>query len=405
MITGNKVWREIKYWSQAFLLPVYAMSRLIPRSKAIWVFGSTFGRRFADNPKYLYLYISKIYSDTVTAVWVSKNRNITDFLRKKGYKAYYLYSLAGIWHCLRAKVYIYDNYTKDICYTLSGGAVKINVWHGIPLKKIQKDNLFDEVRNPKTSLQKLRWALRRLSDEKPSHYVLTTSHSLVDIFSSAFQTKRVLNCGYPRNDILNSDLIPNVLLPEEDECYSQVKSFQGTIILYMPTFRDSECRIFQLIDLVSFQKVLEDNHMLFCFKLHPKSKLREELKAKIGTGYDNIKFLDPDYDPYPLLKCADCLVTDYSSIYFDYLLMGRKIIFFNYDLEDYQSHSREMYFEYEEVTPGPRVHTQEALIEAIISEDKYQEQREQLKVRMFDADDCCASERLYRKINKIINRE
>ncbi len=404
MITGNKVLREIKYWGQILLLPIYAASHLIPRSKTIWAFGSTFGRRFADNPKYLYLFVSQYYSQFIAAVWITKNRKIAEFLHKRGYKAYYLYSITGIWYSLRSKVYIYDNYTKDICYTLSGGSVKINLWHGIPLKKIQKDNIFDEVRNPSTHRQKLRWILRRLTDEKPSHYVLTTSYNLVSIFSSAFRTQKVLTCGYPRNDILKSRLMPVVLSPEEEDFYSEIKCFQGKTILYMPTFRDSENRILKIIDLVSFQRELEKNQLLFCFKLHPKSRLAEKLKAEIGNGYHNIKVMEPEYDPYPFLKEIDCLVTDYSSVYFDYLLLDRKIIFFDYDLEDYKAHSREMYFDYKEVTPGPKVRTQEALINAIISEDIYQKQRKHLKEKMFNADDCCAGERLYKKINEIINQ-
>ena len=123
-----------KYWGQLLLLPIYWCSFLVPRDRKIWLFGSTFGRRFADNPRYLYLYISqhkKKYG--IRPIWISHNREIVSFLEKNGYEAYYYHSLRGIWYALRGKVYLYDNYSKDINFWQSGGAVKVNLWHGIPV--------------------------------------------------------------------------------------------------------------------------------------------------------------------------------------------------------------------------------------------------------------------------------
>ena len=66
-----------------------------------------------------------------------------------GYESYYYHSVKGIWLALRAKVYFFDNYSKDINFWQSGGAVKINLWHGIGNKRINYDNKFDKVRHPK----------------------------------------------------------------------------------------------------------------------------------------------------------------------------------------------------------------------------------------------------------------
>ena len=130
----------LSYWMQLFLIPIYFLSFLIPRNPKLWLFGSTFGNRFADNPKYFYLYCNQFHKDRknggIRAVWITKQKEIVKLLRKNGYEVYYRYSLKGIWCCLRGKVYIFDNYSKDISFWLSGGAVKINLWHGIPLKKI-----------------------------------------------------------------------------------------------------------------------------------------------------------------------------------------------------------------------------------------------------------------------------
>lgn len=175
---GNKCIERIKYWSQIFLLPVYALSFLIPKNKKIWLFGSSFGYRFAENPRYLYLYTCQNQGDKIQAIWITHNKQIVDFLKKEGYRVYYKYSIKGMWYELRASVYIFDNYSKDISFWLSGGSIKINLWHGSGNKKSNFDNVFDTVRHPKNKYEKWKTFLRRLSDEKPYHYTLTTSEAI-----------------------------------------------------------------------------------------------------------------------------------------------------------------------------------------------------------------------------------
>ena len=156
----------LKYWGQLLLLPLYWLSFLAPRDRRIWLFGSTFGRRFADNPRYLYLYASQHRMELgIRPVWISRNKGIVDFLNENGYEAYRYHSLAGIWYALRGKLYLFDNYSKDINFWQSGGAVKVNLWHGIPLKKIQADNIFDRYRHPQNLWDRWRNFPRNLSDE------------------------------------------------------------------------------------------------------------------------------------------------------------------------------------------------------------------------------------------------
>lgn len=401
----KKIMMEIKYWSQIFLIPLYLLSYIMPRNKKIWVLGSTFGYRFADNPKYFYLYLHQHMRDEVRPIWISRDKAIVQMLRQKDYEAYYLKSFKGVWYCLRAKVYLYDNYSKDISFTLSGGATKINLWHGIPLKKIQKDNKFDKVRNPRNKLEKIRWSLRRMSDEKPSDYVLTTSNFLEPIFSSAFNTKNTLVCGYPRNDFLISNNIDIIMTDDEKHTCNVIenKVKDNKIILYMPTFRDGEHKFFEVISITKFEAFLRKNHFVFFVKLHPKSKLNDRF---MEIQSENIRIINPEQDPYPLLKVVDVLVTDYSSIYFDFLFTNKPIIFFPYDLEEYLMESREMYFDYDEFTPGRKVFVQDELENALIESDKYHDYRERIIQKVFDLERCnTGSENLYRYILKIIHKQ
>lgn len=414
----KKLTKWITYWGQMFLMPLYWCGRLFPRKKGIWLFGSTFGRRFADNPRYFYQYCRKFGKETgIRPIWISHDTEIVKYLSSNGYEAYRYHSWKGIYYALRGKVYLYDNYSKDINFWQSGGGMKVNLWHGIPLKKIQADNKYDKFRHPKNPWERWKNFPRNISDEKPSDWVLTTSEFMKPVFSSAFRTKNVFTCGYPRTDYLISDKIDNLLLPKEQREMDIVTGFQrkygkdsAKIVYYMPTFRDSETKFFEVMDLGRFQKYLEEEHILFCVKLHPKSKLRREFAKIMERGFENVLIIDADSDPYVLLKITDVLITDYSSVYFDFLLLDRPIIFFDYDREEYISQSRELYFDYENMTPGVKAETTEGLMAALQSSmypseeyiRKYAEQRKSIRERIFDTPKEMASPKLAAEIKRVI---
>ena len=405
----KKIIERIRYWGQLLLLPVYWFSFLFPRNRRIWLFGSTFGRRFADNPRYFYLYVNQSEEcRDIRAIWISHNKEIVEFLQQNGYEAYYYHSWKGIWYCLRGKVYLFDNYSKDISFWLSGGATKVNMWHGVPLKKIQHDNVFDRFRHPKNVWEKIQNYPRNLSDEKPSHYVLATSEFMKPIFASAFQTKHVLTTGYPRVDSFAFDHIKNLYTAKEQQLLQQIEQLRqdrdvDTILYYMPTFRDSETQFFDVMNLQTFGEYLQKNHMLFCAKLHPKSKLKKEFEAIQGG---NIVCIDADVDPYVFVPIADVLVTDYSSIYFDYLFTRRPIVYFDYDLREYLEDSREMYFDYEEYTVGMKAENQnqleDALSNTLSDQIENQNKADALLYKMFDEVNQPVSGRLVEEIRQMI---
>lgn len=407
----EKLRERIKYWSQLFLLPMYGFSFLMPRDKHIWVFGSTFGRRFAENPRYLYLYAVQNQKDIIHPVWISHKQEIVDFLQENGYEAYHYHSLRGIWYSLRAGVYLFDNYPKDINFWLSGGAVKVNLWHGVGNKKINYDNKYDKIRHPENLWERWCTWIRRLSDEKPYHYTLATSPVMAEIFSSAFRTDRnhIIEEGYPRNDALfENNFCLAVQMPQEKKAIQRLESYKKEnkkIFFYMPTFRESEKKFLQVMDLARYSEFLENNGYIFVTKLHPKSKLQEQFRQ---FRYSNILNIEADVDAYLLLKYADVLVTDYSSVYSDYMLLNRPVIGFYYDYEEYSTHTREGYFDFEEYMPEIKVRTMDQLQEAmrrVIVEDNCMTKRICARKKMFTNCDGNASERLTDKIMKIIGLE
>ncbi|SFR58783.1 CDP-glycerol glycerophosphotransferase, TagB/SpsB family [Anaeromicropila populeti] len=400
----------LKYWAQLFLLPVYGVSFITPRSKKIWLFGSSFGKRFADNPRYLYLYVSQMESCEERPIWISKDKQIVDFLKQNHLEAYTYRSWKGIYYCLRAGVYLFDNYSKDISFWLSGGAKKINLWHGTGNKKINYDNKFDKLRHPKNNWERFKNFLITISNEKPSHYILATSEMMGDIFSSAFAVPRnhIIVDGYPRNDVLFSQCeIKPVYTKKEEAAVSTIRGLkqQGAyIIFYLPTFRDSEKMFFEAMDLVVFNQFLKDNEMVFITKLHPKSKLKEQFEM---VSYSNIQNMDTDIDTYSVLGFADMLTTDYSSIHTDFLMLNRPSVLFTYDLDEYSKDTRECYFDYDSYMPELRTYTMKEFMDGIASvrnQDNCESGRVELRSKMFSYVDCKASERLVKKIRRIVEK-
>ncbi|MDF2842128.1 MAG: putative glycosyl/glycerophosphate transferase involved in teichoic acid biosynthesis [Herbinix sp.] len=397
----------LKYWLQVFLVPIYWLSFLSPRDKKIWLLGSTFGRRFADNPKYVYLYLNQFQKDNVRAIWITHDKRVCDFLREHEMEVYYYRSLRGIYYCLRGGVYIFDNYSKDISFWLSGGALKVNLWHGTGTKKINHDNKFDLVRHPVNLWQRFRTALRRMSDEKPHHYTLATSSNMANLLSSAFQSTldHMLVVGHPRNDILFPTGLKNILLESEREIGETLKALRSQglkTIFYAPTFRDSETIFFDVMDLEKFNKFLKEHSLVFCTKLHVKSKLRTQFSE---LKYSNIIDIPADVDTYTVLSYADMLVIDYSSIYLDYMMLDRPVVAFPYDYDEYIKNSRECYFDYYEFIPEEVAMNMEELMNGIIKvfeQDECRAKRIERRTYHYDDIDGYSSERLYHAINNII---
>lgn len=405
----DKLKERIKYWSQLLLLPVYGFSFLVPRDKKIWLFGSTFGRRFADNPRYFYLYLCGHPEEEICPVWISHNKEIIEFLNTHGKKAYYYRSLRGIWYCLRAKVYLYDNYSKDISFWLSGGAVKFNLWHGTGNKKANHDNIFDKVRHPKNLWERWKTFPRRLSDEKPYHYTLATSEPLAYITSSAFNTplSHVVIDGYPRNDAMLNDSFSKLCTEAEKDISKRIDMWKADgfkIDFYMPTFRDSESDFFQIMNLPVFDEFLEKEKIKFVVKLHPKSKLKKEFSR---LNYRNIYNVDGNIDPYIFMNKVDVLTSDYSSVYSDFMLLDRPVVAFHYDYEKYHNQTRDEYVPFDEYMPERKAATMDELMAAtleVLQMDTHKTQRKVSRDRMFLYQDAGSAKRLTAKIRHILEQ-
>lgn len=274
-------------------------------------------------------------------------------------------------------------------------------------KKINYDNIHDKVRHPKNLWERFKYFPRRLSDEKPGHYVLATSETMKEIFATAFRVPQnhIILEGYPRNDILFSDADFNIYTEEETKIIELMKVHKEsgkTIYQYYPTFRRSENMWQEAVDTERLDRFLEANNAVLYIKPHPKSFIREQI-SKIN--YKNIISVKPNVDVYAILAMCDVMITDYSSVYSDFLLTKKPSVIFVYDEETYYKDTRECYFDKDEYMPEKKLHTQEELETHMITDCLCEEllsAKEKIKKKMFLYDDGNACRRLTGKIKEIV---
>lgn len=218
-------------------------------------------------------------------------------------------------------------------------------------------------------------------------------------YAEAFRISidKVQATGIPRTDIFFDAKYIKDVREGIYEDYPLLK--QRKVILFAPTYRgiragDAEYD-FQMIDPDKMYEALGDEYV-FVFKWHPatyNNLIREEKEAYNLDKYKNF-FLDLSQarDINDLLLITDIMITDYSSVVFDYLLVNKPIVYYAYDLEDYEG-GRGLYYDYEEYIYGPVARTQEELIEAIKKEDLCPDLREPFRKKFMEACDGRATEK------------
>ena len=396
---------------RAFAAVLVVVSLVVPRSGRIWAFGSWYGGRFADNPKYFFLHCASREREAVHAVWLSMSSTVVRRIRALGFPAYHRLSPRGLWYALRAGVYIFDCRVMDVSSVASSGALKVNLWHGVPLKMIERDipqsnNALAQANHGSPLVRAANKVLRPQLSERYD-YILGTSRATCGRFARAFgvDTSQVINGGYPRTDVLLSrDDGARFRMPEEERVIEKCRAYarEGTrVMLYMPTFRDwrNDADRVIPIDWRALDGLLQAHGgALFC-KLHPNDQARLPDLA----GLSRVHLIPSSVDPYPILRHTDALISDYSSIFFDYLLLDRPLLFYPYDLDDYRTFSRALYDDYDTVTPGPKAYDAAGLERAITTllssygeqSRHYAAERAAVRARFYEHVDDGASARLF----------
>lgn len=260
--------------------------------------------------------------------------------------------------------------------------VNIQFWHGIPLKRM---GIMANNTKRKTDMRNAKlW-------QKNADVVCSSSDLYETLMSAccAIETTKYQKVGFPRLDALKHPALSKAQLLT---ALFKVQDEQAQIAIYMPTFRyemEDEQIMAQIkagnffalpdFDAESLNEALKAKHQYLIVKLHPYEM---QLLGTQTSHYSNIAYLNNDYlfahdyDLYELLGNTDMLITDYSSIYFDYLTLDKPIIFVTNYLRQYEQKRGLLLGPYEEVVPGICVKTQAELLAGLSAPDRKQQKRQ-----------------------------
>ena len=377
----------------------YLVTFLLPKNQNLWVFGAWQGWEYTDNSKYLFEYVCKNHPE-LRAVWLTRDKTTRDLVTERGFEAHLIGSARGFLLRMGSSILVLSYDLSDVgsSFRRPANAKIVSLWHGTPLKKIEFDVPIMSVdENPLFC----RFKLLPLN-KKTSAYdlLIAASEKAKETLASAFRAppETVAVTGYPRTDAFfdltrETTSVMTVL--------NDAKKKRFSIGIYMPTHRlEGQNSIRSLLkDLRAIESQLADMHVLLLVKVHFFHL--QELDS-LTDRLNNVMFVqkrDINQDIYTILPETDFLITDYSSVYFDYLLLNKPIIFAPFDIEHYIETDRALYYNYDDVTPGPKARNWREVVECIedilTKSDAYEDERRRVS-RMFNAyDDGCSSKRVY----------
>lgn len=348
----------------------YPLSFLVPRTGKYLIFGSSNGA-FNDNAKYLYLYANN-HVKTHRPIWITTKRSTVARIRRMGYEVYWVCSPLGIWYALRGKYWFVNSYTSDVLFCLAGTAKIVNLWHGLPWKCIEFGIKKGVLAKRYSKEDKLDVFFHPACFRQPD-YVASGGEMVTDIFAYSFRISKeqCLPCGYPRNYLLRctkEEVLDFIRRYESEQTLALAGKMQSyeKVYVYMPTWRDSQKNLFAKgIDLNALNEVMAEQNALAIMKPHPNTT------KPAHASYSNLVFMDSTADVYTILPLTDVLITDYSSVMFDYPLVPKSsMILYQYDYDEYIT-EREFNFPLDGNIIGRKVTSFEQLL-SVIKEKDYQ---------------------------------
>ncbi len=371
-------------------LVAHRLAYLVPRDDRVWAFGCRGGEGFEGNAKYLFLHVAARDDLDVRPVWVSESAETVAELRRHGFEAYRAGSARGLLALLRARYAFVTGSFTDLPLWPTGGATVVQLWHGVPLKRISADA-------PSFADLSLPERLSRLYVYRQFDRVAVTARRFTDAFRSAFGVgpDRIVPTGYPRNDALFG-AVPGFDVGQDRALHDEIAGVDGPTLAYLPTYRDDGRPAADAVDFAALDEFLGSRGATLLVKFHPFER------PDVDEGeLDNVRLLPPGFDVYPALRHVDALVTDYSSIYFDYLLLDRPVVFYAYDLDEYRA-NHGFYLDYESYAPGPIATDFDGLIDAldgcIDGADGYADERAAVRGEAFDHADGNAAARVVERV-------
>ncbi|TCP19003.1 CDP-glycerol glycerophosphotransferase (TagB/SpsB family) [Scopulibacillus darangshiensis] len=336
---------------------VFKIVAMLPAKKKLVMFESYLGKQYSCNPRALYEYLQENHPE-YQLVWSVDPRYKEQF-EKRNLPYAKRFSVRWLFLMASARYWV-TNSRMPLWIPKPAHTIYLQTWHGTPLKRLASD--MKEVHMPGTTTEDYKRNFYK--ESRNWDYLISPNAYSSEIFHRAFQfDKMMIESGYPRNDFLHNS--------NDQESIDRLKKDMGLplnkkVILYAPTWRDDQFYEkgrykFDLdLDLNEMKEKLGDKYIVI-LRMHYLVAENFDLSPYEGFAYDFSKH----EDIRELYLISDLLITDYSSVFFDYANLKRPMIFYVYDIDSYRDKLRGFYFDFEEKAPGPLVKTTEGVIKSI----------------------------------------
>lgn len=385
----------------------YFLSYLLPKKNKIFLIMT-----HDESPEANVLYTANYFKLKDPNLEIKKlTKKDSDF---KGEKIVILkiikFFIVNPYHIASSKIILMDNIFLAFAYTIFKKNVSVvQLWHGTgTIKKFALDSEKDPIRK-----------LAKKASMRNTHLIIG-SDSMFQIYKSAFgmANEKIFPIGTPRTDLFFDKKFIKFKVDTFYKKYPEL--LNKKIILYAPTFRDEELNNFKKYynnkkennlyinnEIIEIIKKLNNDYVLG-LRLHPaisksfsieKLKIDESMNKRIYDFSDN----RGDITLNSLLFVSELLITDYSSIIFEYSLLNKKIIFYPYDLEEYEKKSRGFYFDYGKFVPGSIIKNAEDIPKEILKNNTNIENSciiKNFKKKYMDKIDGNSTKRLYEILYK-----
>lgn len=343
----------LSVYKRLFLL----LGILLPKKDNLIIFESFLGKQYSDNPRALYEYLRSNYP-SFQMIW-SVERNSLDHFSNYDVRYVRRFSLRWLYLMNRSKYWL-SNSRLPLWVRKPNKTIYVQTWHGTPLKKLALD--MQEVHMPGTNTEK--YKRNFIKATRKWDYLISPNRYSTEIFKRAFQFENnIMETGYPRNDYLvNENNITEINRIKQKMNLPKDKK----VILYAPTWRDDEYHgrgryKFDIPLDMDYMKDSLGEEYIILFRMH--YLIAENLDL---SSYNNFAFdASLHEDIRELYLIADMLITDYSSVFFDYAILRRPMLFYVYDIDTYRDQLRGFYIDFEKEAPGPLVKSTESLVEEI----------------------------------------
>lgn len=400
---------------QLVSLVLYWKNTFVKKDPDLWVFSGFNKKNYMDNSKYLYEYVVEEHPE-IKAVWITQSREIFNKLTAEEKPVV----MARTKECRkllsRASVAFTDHFRMsdyDAWSGLNDRTKIVQLWHGVGLKSIGdlknttipgvkfSDDILPQPGDKsfarmKKKLRYWRYAFHRELFEKYFLLVCPGPERVAQIADPwHIPHENCFYSGHPRNIHLHSDTQPHESLK----------------VLYAPTYRwdiqEEKQLVNQIVESGSqIQECMEQLGGELMIRLHPHTwRNYSSVLDALAERFSRIK-IDHEKDIYTTLAVYDILISDYSSIAYDFILLDRPTIYFNYDFDKFIQQECKLNYDYEEYSPGPKTSTWQQTLAAIQEYAENPEKDSAWRCRVRDefydmaSNDANNSERIVREVKR-----